>query len=227
MDVQHGIESQNRRVAVLKRWLAKPPARTHALRLVAVGDPPHTLLEWPREAVVPMLAHEIDAATAEHAEEMGLAEARFLLAFVGEAGESLVTKPLSVRPPVDGQTPLDVAAQLDGSERAFNVNLARYHEAHVRMYLTGHQALLQGHQAQNQMLLTICDKFATRIVESEERADAAREALHALREAMQEFREATIEDEAPAMSEAQKKFLDLAEKLAPVLLAKLGSSGGG
>lgn len=217
MDGSHVVEGQNRRTTVLKRWLSKPPTRATSLRLVTVGDPSHCLGEWGRDAIVPVLAYEIDTLTLEHAEEVGLAECRFLLCYVAEAGDVVLSKPISVRQPLSlGANPLEVAAQLDGSERSILVNQTRHHEAMMRVYISAHQCQMQAS-------LGILDKLATRLIESDERAELAREQLHQLRADIMQLREEQQDDEKDSeVPEAQKRLLDMLERFGPLLVAKLG-----
>lgn len=218
MDVTQGIESQNKRLQVLKRWLAKPPARAAVLRLLQVGTPPLPLAQWTTDLLVPGLAHEIEALMSQHAEDLEKSEVDFLLIFETDAGQALVTKPMSVRRATSSMDDgTSIASQLDGSQQAWNQQMQRSYEALIRMFLTAQQA-------QTQSLIAIVTTLSTKIVEGEHRTDDARELSHALREAMVEMKHARPDDDEPQrLSPAMERLFGLLEAHGPMILAKLAA----
>ena len=216
MDVNHGITSNNQRIAVLKRWLSKPPLRASVCRLIAVGEPQLQLGEWTREELVPGLAHEVDALAEDHARESGLAECRFMLAFVDEQGGALLTKPMTVRRAPAEDSAVSVAQQLDGSATSWNIQMQRHTEAMVRMFLTGQQAQVQA-------LISIIGTLSERVVDSEHRVDSARETANALRELLSEASQAEGAQENAEPSPQRERLYKLVADNLPAILLRMAA----
>lgn len=221
MDINVGVQSNNQRIATLKRFLSKPPVNSTALHLLIVQESPLKVFEWPLAECVPGLAHEIEAMMGEVLLDSELAECRFLLSYVDANGGVCSSKPLNMRRVPDAlETPGSIAAQLDGTERASVQQQQRFCEAMMRMFLTAQQAQVQaGIQAQ-QSLIQIVTVLADRVVVSEERADTARENAHAVKEAVQE---AMGKHEPGEVSPAMEKCFEMLERLAPVVIQKLAA----
>jgi flagellar hook-basal body complex protein FliE len=231
VDVLHGIASQNQRIAVLKRWLSKPPIKADCLRLMTTGDSPITLHEWPKDSLRPDLAHEIEQLVEEHVREMSDAprDVCFALVFVSEDGDrALSTKPYRYRRPVEvgGTSAEDVARDLiDDSPNGVMLAIVKqsllHNEANTRLYMQGQSSLVFA-------LVQVLDKIADRLIQSEERTDHARE-KHAelLMKVVDEMGEAGEGEQPKELTPAQERFMALAEKALPLLLMRLAANNNG
>jgi len=196
--------------------------------LVAAGSPVVQVNEWPRDEIVPMLAHTIDAEMTETAAASGLAESNFVVSMVDERGEGLSTKTFSVRRQTDPlDTPLSAAAQLNGTQESWMIQMQRFCESTMRMNMTGMAA-------QMEVALRLIVMLSDKVLDSENRVDAARELAHELREAWLESLDPEArqrESESTEITPAQREWLDLVKSNIPgimqVIAAKMSARGSG
>lgn len=135
----------NQRVAAIKKFCMRPPARGMRLRLVPADESTagQCLGEWTREvandnAGVP---HEVAEALAEHCQTLAR-PVEAILAWVCEQGEIVTTKRLKERPRAGhDEDPVAFAAMgITGEQSGQVVQMQRHLEAMTKSYLHAHQA---------------------------------------------------------------------------------------
>jgi len=197
------LESPNRRVGQLKRWLAKPPRGTKSLLLsVPEGEVTGVLARYDKAQAVPELAYDIEALVNEHADEAGVyAVAR--LEWLNANGEALASKVVRGRPTHDGE--------LDGSQVSQAAQAQRHTEAMTRLYVSAHSSTVDALQG-----------LVTQL------ADIARNSLLAAQQASQDAEVARAETaealrSEPESSEASDRVMRLAEV---AIMSSMGGKGG-
>lgn len=201
------IESANRRVGQLKRFLAKPPKGAQSLRLSTGDDTecPAVLSRWEKGAAVPELALEIEGTVADHADETGsYVTAR--LEWLDRDQQTITTKMVRGRPSEE--------AGLDGTQPSQAAQAQRHLEAMTRLYVSAHGQTIERLNGLVQQLAEITAKSLEQARASSEDAEVARA------NAAEAIREAEAAEEATG-SEAGDRVMKLAE------VALLGSLQGG
>lgn len=207
-----GIGSPNSRLATIKRFLAKPPARAEQLILIAAGSVPVPLGEWTRVECTPVLAEEINETISEHAADSGQRENAYTLSYLDPEGAVLTSRTIRHRA-MAGSTEqaMDMAQSLDGSMASQIVQMQRFLEGHTRLYLTAQQAMVQ-------QAMDLATKMGDRLIESMAREDMVREELTELRHAIADEPENQNSGAPQTDTPAQTKLLSLLERALPLLM---------
>lgn len=216
MDQFNAFENNNKRLANLKRWLAKPPRAADRARLLKVGDPPMVMREFTLDQLQPGLALEIDADTRDDAAEDGSAVCEYMLVF--EAGErTITTHRFSVRSQQNQDDALAAAAGIEATKDSALILMQRHCEVMLRINATNSQQVVAQLITANQQLMTLNEELSRRVVDAYSREDQARDAVHALRELLTEPQPAEGE-ESSASDDALANALKM---LAPILAQRL------
>lgn len=220
MDANLGIESNNRRVANLKRWLAKPPSAAARARLVKLCDPPMVMREL-SPPFLPGLAMELDADTRDDAAEDGSAVCEYMLVFEADDGRAVTTHRFSVRRASDESDALVVAAGIEATKESVLILMQRHTEVMLRVQATNQQAVVQQLIQANQQLMALNEQLTARVVDAQQREDDARALASELRELAHELtpREAPEpEQQEPGQQAVNAALLQLMPVLAQRLL---------
>jgi len=198
------LESPNRRIGQLKRFLAKPPRGTAGLVLeVPDGECPAVLARFDKSQAVPELAHDIESLVAEHADESASYVAA-RLEWHNKDGEVLASKVVRGRP-AEG-------SEFDGSQQSMAAQAQRHTEAMTRLYVSAHSATID---RLNNLVEQLANIAASSLEQARERAEDAEVARAAAAEAIREGENSS--DSGPS-----ERVMKLAE-----LAVMAGLNGGG
>jgi len=202
------LESPNRRIGQLKRFLSKPPRGTAGLVLaVPEGECPAVLARWDKSQSVPELAHDIECLVAEHADESASYVAA-RLEWHTKDGEVLASKVVRGRP--------SEGSEFDGSQQSQAAQAQRHTEAMTRLYVSAHSATID---RLNNLVEQLAGIAASSLEAARDRAEDAEVARAAAAEAIREGEESRP---ANGPSERVMKLAELA------VMAQLnGGNGGG
>lgn len=156
MEAVSNLTSHNARVAQIRKFVMKPPARATRLVLASVADTstPEPLGEWLTEECRDNanVAGEISELVQDHSDN-ACRPIEAKLAWLDGAGTVITSKRLRARPQDESEDSL--ALGIDGSGTGQVVQMQRHMEAMTRSYLTAHQAQIN---SANQIAVHMSDR---------------------------------------------------------------------
>jgi hypothetical protein len=213
---------ENTRSAQVKRFLAKPPKQAHKMTLVAraIGTTQDLQLgEWPvDEEFAPRIAdEEILPVLDETSREMNaglVASLTYWSASGAKLQERVINRSnVNVRA---GDSLASTPEQLTGDYTSQATQAQKHLEVMMRLHLTNLKEMFALQRQAQEHTMELCDRLATRVVESERREERAKAERDELAEVM-----ATVEDSQGGDSEvnaSQARLMKLLEPAMPIIV---------